>query len=102
MVVVSNASVNVSTIVPCAQEEANTRIFLHMLNASISGSTTKLLQLWLWFGTGNKQRYIPIHSIAENFGSVKFTIISSISWMPSSIFICWTKKKESMEYTEVV
>ena len=79
---VSNGSVNVSTLVPCTQEEADTRIFLHILNASVSGSTRALVrtvyidavviavalftkfnvtELWLWFGTGNNQRNIPKH-----------------------------------------
>ena len=37
--VVSNGSVYVSTLVPYTQEEADTRIFLHVLNGSVSGST---------------------------------------------------------------
>ena len=28
-------------------------------------------ELWLWFGAGNNQRYIPIYSIAVNLGSFK-------------------------------
>ena len=90
--VVSNGSVNVSTLIPCTQEEADTRIFIHILNASVSGSTRvlartvdtdiaviaaalftrlNLTELWLRFDTGNNQQYIAIHSIAENLGSAK-------------------------------
>ena len=85
--VVSNGSVGVSTLLPCTQEEADTTIFFHILNTNVSGSTRVLVrtadtdvaviavalftklnlrELWLWFGTGNKQQYIPIHSITKN------------------------------------
>ena len=90
--VISNGNVNESALVPCTQEEADTRIFLHILNLSVSGSTRVLVgtvdtdvaviavalftrlslkELWLWFGTGNNQQYIPIHTAAVNVGSVK-------------------------------
>ena len=42
--VVSNVSVYVSTLVPYTQEEADTRIFLHILNGSVSGSTRVLVR----------------------------------------------------------
>ena len=81
-----------STLVPCTQEEADTRIFLCILNASVSGSTRVLVrtvdtdvaviavalftklnltELSSWLGAGNNQGYIPIHSVAENLGSAK-------------------------------
>ena len=41
---VSNGSVNVSTLVSCTQDEADTRIFFHILNASVSGSTRVLVR----------------------------------------------------------
>ena len=80
------------TLVPCTKKKAGTRIFEHIPNASVSGSTRVLVrtvgtdvaviavalfmkfnlkELWLWFGTGNNQRYIPMHLIAENLGSAK-------------------------------
>ena len=31
----------------------------------------EVTQLWVWFGTGKNQRYIPIHSIAESLGRMK-------------------------------
>ena len=63
---------------------------MHILNASVSGSTRVLVgavytdaeviavalftklnftELWLWFDARNNQRYIPIHPIAVNLGS---------------------------------
>ena len=42
--VVSNGRDNVSTLVPCTQEEANTRISLHILNVSVSGTTRVLVR----------------------------------------------------------
>ena len=42
--VVSNGSVYVSTLVPYTQEETDTRIFLHILNGSVSGSTRVLVR----------------------------------------------------------
>ena len=74
------------------QGKADTRI-LNIQNASVSGSNTILVrtaanivatvidiglleklnitELWLWFGIGKSQRYVPIHSTAENPESVK-------------------------------
>ena len=42
--VVSNGSVNVSTLVPWTQEKADARIFFQIVNASISGSTRDLVR----------------------------------------------------------
>ena len=86
--VISNGNVNESALVSCTQEEADTRIFLHILNLSVSGSTRVLVgtvdtdvaviavalftrlslkELWLWFGTGNNQQYIPNHLLYHYF-----------------------------------
>ena len=74
--VVSTSNVDESMLVPCTHEEADTRIFLHVKNASMSGNNTVMIrtvdtdvavigvtlfqklgvkELWLWFGTGKNQ-----------------------------------------------
>ena len=124
--VIFNGNVNESALVPCTQEEADTRIFLHILNPSVSGSTRALVgtvdtdvaviavalftrlslkELWLWFGTGNNQQYIPIHTTAVNLGSVKSSSLSlfhALTGCDQVYFFCWTRKEKNMEYMEAV
>ena len=77
---------DVSTLVPCTHEEADTRIFLHLKdavrhgysNASIrtvdtdvevpaitSVNCLNLSELWVAFGTGKSFRFIAAHEIAN-------------------------------------
>ena len=85
---------DVSTLAPCNQEEADSRIFLHVAAATSSGHqkvivrTTdsdvvvlavsafvalehQLEELWVAFGTQRRFRYIPIHVIVEQLGTSK-------------------------------
>ena len=124
--VISNGNVNESALVPCTQEEADTRIFLHILNPSVSGSTRALVgnvgtdvaviavalfkrlslkELWLWFGTGNNQQYIPIHTTAVNLGSVKSSslpLFHALTGCDQVYFFCWMRKEKNIEYMEAV
>ena len=73
---------DVSGISPCDHEEANTRMFLHVLhaksNAIIKTVDTDVViialfcfkdlgieQLWIEFGCGSRTRFIPIHQIVS-------------------------------------
>ena len=117
--VVSNGSVNVSTLVPCTREGADSRIFFHILNDSVSGSTrvfvktvdtdvavisaaffTKLnlTELWLWFGTGNNQRYILIHSIAKNLGCAKSSSLALFHALTGCDQVCFLQDEERREH----
>ena len=90
--IVSNNDLH-GSLFPCTQEEADTRIFLHVKNASTNGHSTVLFrsidtevvvtaialyqkletfrEFRVWFGTGKNQRFIPRHSIAESLGKTK-------------------------------
>ena len=90
--IVSNNNLH-GSLFPCTQEEADTRIFLHVKNASANGHSKVLVrsvdtdavviaiafyqkletfhEFWVWFGTGKNQRFIPILSIAESLGKTK-------------------------------
>ena len=86
-VLCSSADADLSNLVPCSHEEADTRLFLHAVNAVRKGcrklcirsvdtdvvvlviSTFNAInpdELWLAFGTGTKFRYIPIHEVVTN------------------------------------
>ena len=99
--------------------KADIRI-LNIQNASVSGSNTILVrtanivatviaiglletlnvtELWLWFGIGTNQRYIPIHSTAENLGSVKSSSMPYCSTGCDQVSF-WVRKEERMEYVE--
>ena len=82
--VLSNREYDLSTLSPCTQEEADTRIIKHfhhaaeeshrigygrkvdtdvVVNAVNMFSKTQLDELWIGYGTGNNYRDIPIHNI---------------------------------------
>lgn len=88
-VLFSDDSHSKETLMPCTQEEADTRMLLHVLNASNCGikrvmirtvdtdvvvisvskwDTLQLDELWIQFGVGTKTRYIAIHEIASSLG----------------------------------
>ena len=83
----SLADADLSNVVPCSHEEADTRLFLHASDAVRKGykklslrtvdTDTVILaistyseinpdELWLAFGTGSNFRYIPIHKVVAN------------------------------------
>ena len=82
----TNCVFDTSAIEPCNHEEADTRVFLHVLDGSRKGmkrisivtvdtdvvviairlfSKLDLEELWIEFGTGKSKRFIPIHSFAQ-------------------------------------
>ena len=87
-----NQPYNSSFIVPCTQEEADTRVFLHLQDMSRQGirsikirtvntdvvviaialfSKLSLKELWIEFGTGNNKVFYPVHVICNNLGNEK-------------------------------
>lgn len=84
------SDVNVSNLVPCSHEEADTRIFLHVADAVQKGyrksyvrtvdtdvvvlaiatfNQIKPDELWIALGTGSNFRYIPIHELISSIDS---------------------------------
>ena len=91
-VLCSRVHQDVSSLAPCTHEEADTRMFLHAIDAANKGhrrlmlrtvdtdvvvlavSTVVLLdntELWIAYGTGKHLRYIPAHHIATSLGAEK-------------------------------
>ena len=83
-VLCSLADPDLSNLVPCSHEEADTHLFLHVADAvrkgcrKVSVQTVEtdviviaiamfrkinLNELWLSFGTGSSLRYIPVHEV---------------------------------------
>ena len=71
-------------MVPCNDEEADTRVFLHATNMAEIGHQrvvirfvdTDVLQssveeLWLDFGAGKDRKFYPVHCIYEELGKPK-------------------------------
>ena len=77
---------------PCNQEEADTRLILHVSDAAKCGFTKAMIrtvdtdvviiaisffeqlqlsELWISFGVGKHLRYLPIHSISREIGQEK-------------------------------
>ena len=91
-VAITNGNSDLSFISPCCQEEADTRLFLHVKDASRNGYSKFAIrtvdtdvviialglfeklntqELWIAFGTGKHFRYIAVHSLAEKLGKSK-------------------------------
>jgi hypothetical protein len=92
---VSNQTVNLDAVAPCSHEEADTRLFVHARHATaeektiltivandtdvraIAVSTLPTLQnlglqhLWLVFGQGRNQRWLPIHALNSAIDQTK-------------------------------
>ena len=83
---------NTASLAPCSQEEADTRIFLHVQDAVSNGYSKVMIrtvdsdvlvlaitafsqlsmdELWIAFATGKSFRYIPAHVIARVLGPEK-------------------------------
>ena len=87
-IVLSNKPTDLSDLSPCPQEEADTRMMLHLCHAADQGHTKAYLrtvdsdvvvlsiffhslglsELWIGFGSGKTYKDIPIHHIAEMLG----------------------------------
>ena len=84
-----NSDIDITSLIPCKQEEADTRMFLHVQHASNHGHTNILIKtvdsdvvviavalffelevsyLWIEYGTGKNKRYLPVHEIANSLG----------------------------------
>ena len=82
----ANQDINLTPLFPCHQEEADTRIMLHLKNASKDGHTKAyvrtvdtdvvilaisffqqlgLEELWVGFGTGPTYKDIPVHELSK-------------------------------------
>ena len=88
-IVLSNKPTDLSDLSPCQQQEADTRMLLHLRHAADQGHTTAYLrtvdsdvvvlathffhdlglsELWIGFGSGKTYKDIPIHHISEMLG----------------------------------
>lgn len=110
----------------CTQEEADTRIMLHVYVASQGGyrrvmirtidtdvvalAVSKLQdivvdELWVAFGTGKHFRYLAIHDIAAQLGSQKAKALPMLHALTDcdtvSVFF-WQRETNSMGYLECV
>ena len=91
-VLCSMAQIDLTGLVPCSHEEADTRLFQHVADAIKKGyrkllvrtvdtdvvmvaiatlNRTKPDELWVAFGTGGHFRFIPIHEVAAAVGPRK-------------------------------
>ena len=87
----SNSKNYLSRLFPCNQEEADTRIFIHLNLAAQNGIKCALIktvntdaviapahfldlgidELWVKFGAGKKKRWLPIHIYVQHLGKQK-------------------------------
>lgn len=125
VLITANATVDCSTVAPTNQEEADSRIFLHVQNAVNSGCENVIIrtvdtdvvaialscfselnakELWVAFGTGSNFRMIPIHSIHQNIGRVKSSVMHIFHAITGcdTVSFFYGKKKKTMWETWTV
>ncbi len=94
--VVCNSESDCTSLMPCFQEEADGRIFLHVQNmvkldlqkvmvVSVDSDVVVLAvsvfhevdmdELWVSYGTGINKKYIPVHEIAASLGPFKARVL---------------------------
>ena len=90
--VIANQQHDLSHLSPCSQEEADTRVFLHIRDIARKGalrvklrtvdtdvivitmalfSKLALAELWIEFGSGKHKMFYPIHLFQRNLGDEK-------------------------------
>ena len=95
-IVLSNKATDITALSPCQQEEADTRMMLHLRHAAMQGHTKAyvrtvdsdvvvltisifhelgLSELWVGFGTGKSYKDIPIHHIAQLLGPQRCKVL---------------------------
>lgn len=88
----SSNRMDIDSLAPCNHEEADTRLMLHAMDASVCGHqrikirsndtdvvvlaisvahTIPANELWIAYGSGKTLTYLPVHSIAESLGEEK-------------------------------
>ena len=97
--VLCNKTASLEGLSPCNHEEADTRIFLHAQHAVGQNNTSVLInacdtdilaigvsvfatlqdaglkELWMEFGQGQSNRWLPVHDIVKNIGPEKSNAI---------------------------
>ena len=95
-IVLSNKAADITALSPCQQEEADTRMVLHLRHAAMQGHTKAyvrtvdsdvvvltinffhelgLSELWVGFGTGKSYKDIPIHHISQLLGPQRCKVL---------------------------
>ena len=95
-VLCSSRRTQLSILEPCNHEEADTRLMVHVTDASFCGLQRILIrtndtdvvvlaisivniiqanQLWVLYGTGKHTRYLPTHTIAATLGPDKASVL---------------------------
>ncbi|KAK3742923.1 hypothetical protein QZH41_015294 [Actinostola sp. cb2023] len=116
---------DLSNLEPCTQEEADTRILLHVLDASLSGHRKIMIrtidtdvvvlaisifhvisvdELWISYGTGRNFRYLAIHEIATKLGQERsraLPLFHAITGCDTVSFFAGRGKKTAWEIWNV-
>ena len=112
---------DVKGLEPCSQEEADSRIMLHVLDAAQDGNHKLLIrtadtdvvviavsqvqdlpitELWVAFGVGKHFQYIPVHKIATQLGPPKarsLGVFHAITGCDSVSFFLGIGKKKAWD-----
>ena len=118
--VVSNTRSLTDNLQPCSQEEANTRLLLHVRDIASSGlkkimiitSVTDVVvielyifhslfieKLWIEFGAGKHRRWLPIHLYAALLREeICRALPLFIDRMRCRFFFCWSREENCMGY----
>ena len=122
--VVCNSESDCTSLMPCFQEEADGRIFLHVQNmvkldlqkvmvVSVDSDVVVLAvsvfhevdmdELWVSYGTGINKKYIPVHEIAASLGPFKARVLPlfhSLTGCDTTSGFKYKGEKKCMGYME--
>ena len=94
----SNRS-EMSNLAPCTHEEADTRLMIHALDASLRGhqrikirtndtdvivlalsvvSTLPVDEFWITYGSGKSVQHMPVHVVASSLGPSKASAVANV------------------------
>ena len=109
-------SKDITSISPCTQEEADTRILLHVEDCAKEGHKKILIrttdtdvlilailcyqmadvkELWVGFGVGKHFKYIAAHEIATKLGTIS---VPCLYWIRCHIILFRQRKDYSLEH----
>ena len=78
-VMTSSNRAEMNSLSPCSHEEADTRLMVHALDASLKGHRRVKIrtadEMWITFGLGKHVYNLAAHSIATSLGQDKASVL---------------------------
>jgi len=124
-VLTSSHRSEMSNLAPCTHEEADTRLMIHALDASLRGhqrikirtndtdvivlapsvaSTLPVDEFWITYGSGENVQHMPVHLVGSSLGPFKVSALPmfhALTGSDTASFFCNRGKKSAWEVWSV-